>query len=364
MARGSDLNRRDAQDVAHRPEYAREFAQEYAQLQLAAGGNELGSPLVLIDLGRIRASLQDWFERSPSLRPVYAVGCQCDLGVLKLMTEAGCGFACVTPSEVDHVLSIGASPQDVHYRAPLKVKTHLCEMRKKGVQLLSFDSASDLRKIAVAHRGAELLLQVNLGRQMDGAEPADWGTLLQLASQLSLRVTGVAFGECADNAQALIAAQGIFALATELGHHMTAVHLFNQGMDVGLLQEHIFRCFPHEDFADLRVMVELGQHFMSRASSLLAKGMLREYGASGEPYIRSIGNFDVCGLHGYLGDKEPQNLAVRREGSENTFVEEHNKWLLFEGGGIRATCCGHRPVVKVLCYACEGYGGCVSFEKA
>ncbi|KFH43649.1 Ornithine decarboxylase-like protein [Hapsidospora chrysogenum ATCC 11550] len=153
------------------------------------------------DLGDVYRQHLRWKKNLPRIRPFYAVKCNPDPKVLKLLAELGTGFDCASKTEIEQVLSMGASPDRIIYAQPCKTNSYVRFVKSMGVKQMTFDNADELYKIAKLFPGAKLFLRImtddtsslcrlsmKFGAAMDTTEG-----LLSLARDLGLNVVGVSF---------------------------------------------------------------------------------------------------------------------------------------------------------------------------
>merc|ERR1712079_933485 len=124
------------------------------------------------------------------------------MGMLQLLQESGCGFACATPKEIDAALAASTGPDGIMLLEPCKPRMHLSYAKQRGVTCMTFDSAAELRKIAAEFPGARLLLRIAAGvpttgscsaaaASSYGALQASWHGLLDEANAAGLSVVGI-----------------------------------------------------------------------------------------------------------------------------------------------------------------------------
>lgn len=186
------------------------------------------------DLGDVYRQHLRWKKNLPRVRPFYAVKCNPDPRVLKLLAELGTGFDCASKTEIEQVLSMGTSPDRIIYAQPCKTNSYVRFVKSVGVKQMTFDNADELYKIAKLYPGAELFLRImtddtsslcrlsmKFGAAMDTTE-----SLLSLATELGLNVVGVSFhvGSGASDPMAFLKAVRdahiVFQQGRERGHDM------------------------------------------------------------------------------------------------------------------------------------------------
>ncbi|CAI6096802.1 hypothetical protein V2G26_016289 [Clonostachys chloroleuca] len=153
------------------------------------------------DLGDVYRQHLRWKKNLPRVRPFYAVKCNPDRKVIKLLSALGTGFDCASKTEIELALSMGVKPESIIYAQPCKTNSYVRYVKSAGVKQMTFDNADELYKIAKLFPDAELFLRImtddesslcrlsmKFGAAMDTTE-----SLLALAKNLGLNVVGVSF---------------------------------------------------------------------------------------------------------------------------------------------------------------------------
>ncbi|KAF3771046.1 hypothetical protein M406DRAFT_35130 [Cryphonectria parasitica EP155] len=153
------------------------------------------------DLGEVYRQHMRWKLNLPRVKPFYAVKCNPDPQLLRLLASLGTGFDCASKTEIEQVLQMGVSPERIIYAQPCKTNSYVRYVANQGVRQMTFDNADELHKIAKLYPDAELFLRIHtddssslcrlslkFGASMDMTEG-----LLQTAHELGLKVVGVSF---------------------------------------------------------------------------------------------------------------------------------------------------------------------------
>lgn len=259
----------------------------------------LGSPdesIVLMDIGQVNKKLDEWRSCLPRVRPHYAVKCNPDKKMVRLLKDGQCGFDCATLAEISTVLKTGGSPEDIIFAHPCKPRSHIRFAKEYGVKHMTFDNVTELQKVACEFPDARLLLRLvcedaNAQCPMSmkfGAGGDDWEPLLAKAASLNLHVVGVSFhvgSGCKEPGafeKALSDARKVFAIAKEKGFDMEILDIGGgfPGSDTPELRfkdlaasisADLSKLFPEEDWPTLRIIAEPGRYFASSAAALLTK---------------------------------------------------------------------------------------------
>lgn len=185
------------------------------------------------------------------VEPFYAVKCNPDVAVLRLLASLGCSFDCATMGEIELVLGglgddlsfgpRGVAGKSIVYANPAKMEHMLKFAIAGGVRMTVFDGEDELHKIAKCggHK-LDLLLRLTTDDRASicrfskkfGCPVAEAPRLLEVAKGLGLNVAGVSFhvgsgcGDSAAYSTALEHALSVFRSAEALGMPpMTVVDL-------------------------------------------------------------------------------------------------------------------------------------------
>ncbi|KAI8987262.1 ornithine decarboxylase [Mycotypha africana] len=239
------------------------------------------------DLGEVIRQFVRWKTLLPRIEPFYAVKCNPDLMVVKLLASLGLGFDCASKQEIQQVLDVGVDPTRIIYANPCKQTSFIRYAAQQNVSRMTFDNAEELYKIKRLYPDAELVLRILTDDSMSlcqlglkfGAPLHTVLPLLKLAQELNLNVIGVSFhvgSGCLDEsafADAVIRARKVFDQASEMGFHFTLLDVGGgfPGADVkdgitfekvaAILGPLVDRWFP----SSVRVIAEPGRYFVASA---------------------------------------------------------------------------------------------------
>ena len=153
------------------------------------------------DMGDVYRQHMRWKKHLERVTPHYAVKCNPDPQVLRLLAALGTGFDCASKTEIEQVLKMGVDSSRIIYAQPCKTKSYLRYTAKQDVKQMTFDNTDELYKIKELFPQAELYLRIltddsaSLCRlsQKFGASMDNTQELLNLAKELGLNIAGVAF---------------------------------------------------------------------------------------------------------------------------------------------------------------------------
>lgn len=243
------------------------------------------------DMGEIYRQHLRWKMNLGRVKPFYAVKCNPDKEVCRLLANMGTGFDCASRAEIDLVLGLGVDPSRIIYAQPCKTKSYLRHAAKHGVKQMTFDNSDELFKIKSCFPTAELVLRIltddsaslcrlsaKYGASLDDAEK-----LLHLAKELDLNVIGVSFhvGSGASDPEAFAKsvrdARRVFDQAEAVGYDMKLLDV--GGGFVGETFEMFASSLTDalEDYfpPHIRVIGEPGRYYAANAFTLAANIIAR-----------------------------------------------------------------------------------------
>lgn len=239
------------------------------------------------DLGEVYRLFEYWTKQLPRIRPFYAVKCNPDPQILRLLARLGAGFDCASQNEMGTILSLGVSSSRIIFSNPCKYSLHLRYARENGVTLSVFDNEDELVKIARIHPGCRVLLRIatddhtavvrlltKYGASMDSVD-----RLLEKAKELGVCVVGVHFhcgagsSDTAAVTKAVADARVIFDKGAKLGFSMLILDvgggwMIDNNFDAvcSVLNEELDHHFPES--MDVTIISEPGRFFPTTAFTL------------------------------------------------------------------------------------------------
>lgn len=104
-------------------------------------------PVLLCDLSDVLFKWTFWQEHLPRVKPFYAVKCNYDAVLLGTLARLGAGFDCASKKEIEMVRQLNVDQTRIIFAQPVKFIPHLRFAEQNGVQMVTFDRASELDKI-------------------------------------------------------------------------------------------------------------------------------------------------------------------------------------------------------------------------
>jgi len=117
-------------------------------------------PFFIVNLKEVIKQINLWRENLPTIEPFYAVKCNPDDIILRLMTSMGLSFDCASKNEISKVISAGVSADKIIFANPCKMTEQIRYARSNDVDLMTFDSSHELYKIKLYHPNAKLVIRI------------------------------------------------------------------------------------------------------------------------------------------------------------------------------------------------------------
>jgi ornithine decarboxylase len=155
----------------------------------------------IADLRVLNNKIQKWKTLLPHVTPYYAMKCNPDVELLRVMADNGFGFDCASKKEIEIALSLSKDPTKIGFFHPVKTTQHLSFAYNSGVMHTSVDNLSELQKISSITPNMKCLLRlkvdnptarVQLGKKY-GATLDECRELVDYAKYLNLDIVGTTF---------------------------------------------------------------------------------------------------------------------------------------------------------------------------
>jgi len=128
-------------------------------------GKEYGTPLYVVDTGRLRSNSQRFVNSFrvlyPKVKVFYSYKTNCVPGVLKIIHDEGLGAEVSSPYELWLTSQLGVKPTEVFYSGVNKTEKDLINAINKGVGYINIDSVGEL--IRLKKVSEELKSEINVG---------------------------------------------------------------------------------------------------------------------------------------------------------------------------------------------------------
>ncbi|KAI5966627.1 SPE1 [Candida theae] len=154
------------------------------------------------DLNEVVKSVETWHKHLPRIQPHYAIKCNTNLEVIKLLHQLGVNYDCASKNEIDTVLKLGISADKIIYANPCKTNSFIRHAKMSNVNLTTVDNAHELEKLAKFHPECKILVRImtddegaqcRLSTKFGCSLTTAIESILPTAQRLGLSVVGVAF---------------------------------------------------------------------------------------------------------------------------------------------------------------------------
>ncbi|KAI5956652.1 SPE1 [Candida margitis] len=154
------------------------------------------------DLNQVVKSVHTWRKHLPRIQPHYAIKCNTNIEVIKLLHQLGVSYDCASKNEIDTVLKLGIDADKIVYANPCKTNSFIRHAKTSNVNLTTVDNAHELHKLARFHPECKILVRImtddegaqcRLSTKFGCSLTTALESILPLAKRLGLPVVGVAF---------------------------------------------------------------------------------------------------------------------------------------------------------------------------
>ena len=126
-------------------------------------GNVSEEAFFLVDIGKVIRQVQKWNEFLPDVKPFYAVKCNPNTLILKVLASLDVNFDCASKNEIAAVMNVTEDDSSrIVFANPVKMISQLKYARANDIDLMTFDSDQELYKIKVYHPYAKLILRIKV----------------------------------------------------------------------------------------------------------------------------------------------------------------------------------------------------------
>lgn len=247
-------------------------------------------PFFIVNLKEVIKKINLWREHLPNVEPFYAVKCNPDDIIIRLMSSMGLGFDCASKNEIARVISAGASPDKIIFANPCKMTEQIKFARSNDIDMMTFDSSHELYKIKLYHPSAKLVIRIQTDDSKSrckfnckfGVNIDQVKDLLQQAKFMELDIIGVSFhvgSGCEDENvyySALKDCKKVYDMANELKFHINIIDIGGgfPGDDddkflrmTAVINKGIEEIFQDDD--NISFIAEPGRYFVTSAYTLV-----------------------------------------------------------------------------------------------
>lgn len=120
--------------------------------------SDLPTPVLLIDVEKIRQKYRELNQSFPMAQIYYAVKANPQDSVVNMLESEGSNFDIASRYELDQMLRLGISPDRLSYGNTIKKPSDIKYFYDHGVRMFVTDSENDLKNISLLAPGSRILL--------------------------------------------------------------------------------------------------------------------------------------------------------------------------------------------------------------
>lgn len=351
-------------------------------------------PFYIVNLKEVIQKINLWREKLPTVEPFYAIKCNPDEIIIKLMSSMGLGFDCASKNEIAKVIGEDVPPEKIIFANPCKMIEQIKFARANDVDLMTFDSSHELYKIKLYHPSADLVIRIQTDDSKSrckfnckfGVRLDEVNDLLIQAKFMELKIVGVSFhvgSGCEDEnvfKTAINDCRQVYDIAKKMDFDIKLIDIgggfpgdddiqFSKMADV--INDSISENFKD---IDVRFIAEPGRYFVTSAYTLVTSVINKKI-VKKEDYCRDINvasvksKLDTC-------DETKDIVSVFSDVKSEKKIHDDSKHIIYylsDGvyGSFNNTIFDHAKVKlfpfnerNEKTYDCTIYGPtCDSFDK-
>ncbi|XP_072761190.1 antizyme inhibitor 2-like [Anoplolepis gracilipes] len=156
----------------------------------------------IADIGDVIKRHNEWINKMPKVIPYYAIKCNSNSTVIKVLAALNGCFDCASKQEIAHVMQYGVQGERIIFAHPTKLPSHIKYSRKMSVQQMTVDSELELMKIKQFFPEAKIVIRircdaknslVSLGAKFGCDPQKEAARLIQHTKDLGLNLHGFSF---------------------------------------------------------------------------------------------------------------------------------------------------------------------------
>ncbi|WP_371365432.1 Lysine/ornithine decarboxylase [Sporomusa rhizae] len=250
------------------------------------------TPLLVLSLEQIELNYNLLAENMPDVKIYYAVKANPDERIIRKLSALGGRFDVASDGEMRMLNELGIDSARMVYANPVKTASGLQVAHTIGVNKFTFDSESEIAKMAAAVPGGTVLLRIRVDNpralvdlnKKFGAHPEEALDLLIKAQAAGLDVAGLCFHVGSQSASneayidALKICRSLFDAAAEKGLHLRMLDIgggfpiptLTEEPDVAAMVTGIYATIK-QYFPDTEIWAEPGRYICGTAVNLITQ---------------------------------------------------------------------------------------------
>ncbi|SHE38689.1 type III PLP-dependent enzyme [Desulforamulus putei] len=159
------------------------------------------TPILVLSLSQVEYNYKFFQQHLPGVKVFYAMKSNPEPRLIKKLADLGSSFDVASDGEIYALSEMGIPPERMVYANPVKTPRGLAAAQKMGVRQFTYDSESEIDKIAGFIPGATVLLRIRIDNNTSlvdlnkkfGTDPREALALLRRARDRGLDAAGLCF---------------------------------------------------------------------------------------------------------------------------------------------------------------------------
>ncbi|CAG9529718.1 unnamed protein product [Cercopithifilaria johnstoni] len=253
-------------------------------------------PFFVMDVELIDNILKNWFKKMRDIKPYYALRCNSDDVLLKLLTRnTDIGLYCSNRYEVGMAMKI-VNVDRIIYRNPLWTRGNIRYAKECGIQTVVIETEDDLKRFATYYPEASIILRVTMDRKVvsdplteDNLDVEKASSLLSSTKDSPMRIRGISLSVrfvCSTPAMysyAIGQCRRLFDIGREVGHKMDILDVGDgfpsmsatNGLSFDQIADSLHAAFtlffPSKLFKNMKIIAEPSSYFAASSFSLITR---------------------------------------------------------------------------------------------
>lgn len=249
-------------------------------------------PVLVVDSDVLREKVRRFKAALPRVHIHYAVKCNPDPAILRVLREEGAGFEIASPAELDQCQELGVPAAELYFSNPMRAREAIATAAQAGVQWYVVDSVSELRKVYGIYPQACFYLRLHTSNEGSvsplsekfGVFDEEIDAILDEAVALGADLAGATFhagSQCLNPANWRIGIEAALALFERMRAKGLTPRLLNLGggfpvehdspvpaiAEIGEIINAALRDVPNS----IRIMAEPGRFLVSDSAYLICR---------------------------------------------------------------------------------------------
>ncbi|XP_071563976.1 ornithine decarboxylase-like [Temnothorax nylanderi] len=121
---------------------------------------ELEDAFYIADIGGVIKKHQEWISKMPKVVPHYAIRCNSNATVIKVLATLNACFDCESKEEIAQVRKHNVQGERIIFANPNKLPSHIKYAKEQGVAQMTVDNEIELMKIKELFPEAKIVIRV------------------------------------------------------------------------------------------------------------------------------------------------------------------------------------------------------------